>query len=653
VEIVFRKCRPKPRELRCPSHKYPRFCYTPTMMLLADEKKQQLRQFDLEEKADGRRRKSRRYLICRQIAIFLLTIGAIRLFVNGYLLKDKAASVAEQDICPQVEPWKARKGALPAVPSASTLARLISGAVQVNTSVYDDYPSVSADPQVWQETFAPFQKYLEGAFPITHSSDKVKKEIVNQHGLLYTWTGSDSSLKPIIFMAHQDVVPVDDKTISKWTHPPFSGFIDDKEGLVYGRGSSDDKASLISLLASFESLLPHDFKPRRSIILSFGFDEESSGTQGGEALANHLESVYGSHKEGEGVLMIVDEGSGLDNSTFGIPVAAFSVAEKGYLDVKISVVGKGGHSSEPPKHTQIGILAKIISNIEDNPPVPSLVLKEDGKREDSPGLKMMLCVRDAPKVKGTVMGKALERLSKARKEMVKSRDHCMHSFFRKNRERKLIEAREAYLQAAREDGSIGNYITTQAVDLISGGVKINALPEEAYTVINHRIDVEETVQSVRDRLTNLVEVTASKYGCHVATWGASKEEAAAKGSGCSVILEDAYDSALESAPRTPTEGPDAMPYRLLSSVIRSSVSLENDQSIRVVPTLMQGNTDTKSYHALSQHIFRFSPNSLQEMKGPADGGIHTVDERVQIDTLTQMFKFYTSLMTAVQDEYFL
>lgn len=401
-------------------------------------------------------------------------------------------------------------------------------------------------------------------------------------------------------------------------------------------------------MASFESLLELDFKPHRSIILSFGFDEEASGTQGAEALANYLESVYGKHQDGKGVLMIVDEGNGVDATTFGIPIAAPAVSEKGYLDAKVTVNGKGGHSSQPPKHTTIGILSKIIGHIEDNPHIPSLVLREDGNKEDSPGLKTMLCVRDAPKVKGTSLGRAVEKLIEARKKLANTRFSCNRSRLLRSRAKKALEkARDDFLQIAREEEALGEFVTTQAVDLIHGGVKINALPEEASAIINHRINVEETVEDVRTRLTKLVEEMASKYDCQVAKWGNTKVD---KESHCVVVLEDAFESALEPAPRTPTEGKEASPYRLLSSVIRRTWPLGDNQYIRVVPTLMQGNTDTKSYHALSRHIFRFAPTSLDKLEGPQDGGIHTVDERVQIDTLTKGFEFYTSLMTAVQEQ---
>lgn len=70
-------------------------------------------------------------------------------------------------------------------------------------------------------------------------------EKVNTYGLLYTWQGSDTSLKPMLLMGHQggfhltqptslinivspslDVVPVDPLTVNQWKQPPFSGYYD-------------------------------------------------------------------------------------------------------------------------------------------------------------------------------------------------------------------------------------------------------------------------------------------------------------------------------------------------------------------------------------------------------------------------------------------
>jgi Gly-Xaa carboxypeptidase len=125
---------------------------------------------------------------------------------------------------------------------------------------------------------------------------------VNTYALLYEWTGTNSSLKPLLLAAHQDVVPVDPKTVDEWTHPPYSAHFDGK--YIWGRGTSDDKSGLVGILTAIETLVEKGFKPERTVVLAFGFDEEISGPHGAKQLGIKMEEVYG-----EGAFaFIVDEG---------------------------------------------------------------------------------------------------------------------------------------------------------------------------------------------------------------------------------------------------------------------------------------------------------------------------------------------------------
>jgi Gly-Xaa carboxypeptidase len=105
-------------------------------------------------------------------------------------------------------------------------------------------------------------------------------------------------------MAHQDVVPVESDTIGLWDHPPYSGFFDGER--IWGRGSADDKCGLMGIMIAIETLLEKNFKPRRSVILSFGFDEEGGGKRGAEEIAKVVRARYGE----KGLAMVVDEGGG-------------------------------------------------------------------------------------------------------------------------------------------------------------------------------------------------------------------------------------------------------------------------------------------------------------------------------------------------------
>lgn len=197
-----------------------------------------------------------------------------------------------------------------------SIARL-SGAVQIPTESYDDLGKIGEDKR-W-DAFYPFHDYLNATFPRIY--EKLKIESVNTHGLVYTWKGSDEKRKPTVLMAHQDVVPVDPDTVDSWTYPPYSGHFDGTN--IWGRGASDCKNSLIGILETVEVLLKAGYKPKRTIVLSFGFDEESSGGEGAGHLAKFLHERYGDN----GVAAIVDEGMGYTEA-FGMGYAVPGVAEK-------------------------------------------------------------------------------------------------------------------------------------------------------------------------------------------------------------------------------------------------------------------------------------------------------------------------------------
>lgn len=249
----------------------------------------------------------------------------------------------------------------------------LSGAVQIPTESFDDMGVVGEDER-WN-IFFKFEDYLKTAFPLVHSTLSLDK--VNKHGLIYTWTGTDPTLKSTLLMAHQDVVPVPNSTVAQWTHPPFSGFFDGK--FVWGRGSSDCKNHLIAILEAIELLVAANFQPRRSVILSFGFDEEISGTQGAGQLAPYLLEKHGP----DSMAAILDEGAG----TFNVWGAAFAmpgVAEKGYEDIDIVVRMPGGHSSIPPAHNGIGVASELITLIEAHPYEPRL-------SDENPFLGLLHC----------------------------------------------------------------------------------------------------------------------------------------------------------------------------------------------------------------------------------------------------------------------
>ncbi len=204
-----------------------------------------------------------------------------------------------------------------------------------------------------QAEFERFHAFLIESFPALHK--RLARETINQHSLLYTWQGREPKLKPILLMAHMDVVPVDPASEKSWTHAPFSGQI--AGDYIWGRGSMDDKASLMAILEAVEQLLTEGFQPARTIHLAFGHDEEIGGHNGAAQIAATLaaRNVQLDYVLDEGMNIL----SGIIDGV-SAPVALIGIAEKGYLSIELSAAAAGGHSSIPPQDNAIGRISRAL-----------------------------------------------------------------------------------------------------------------------------------------------------------------------------------------------------------------------------------------------------------------------------------------------------
>lgn len=211
--------------------------------------------------------------------------------------------------------------------------------------------------QVDYQEFTLFHEFLEKSFPLVYSS--LKKQMFNKYALLYSWPGSDPTKKPILLLAHHDVVPALDEG---WEHPPYSGVF--AGGYIWGRGSLDNKASLMGIMEALEYLLHEGFKPSRTIYLASGFDEEVGGREGAARIAAYFK------EQGIQFEYVLDEGMVATNGVVpGVPgwVALIGAAEKGYLTLELTAETRGGHSSNPPRETSVAILAAAINRLQAHP----------------------------------------------------------------------------------------------------------------------------------------------------------------------------------------------------------------------------------------------------------------------------------------------
>jgi len=315
------------------------------------------------------------------------------------------------------------------------------------------YPTISFNEDAIPDStaFSGLHTFIKDAFPMVHKKLSLHK--INDYSLLYTWKGSDSSSKPLILMSHQDVVPVDEPTINDWEAHPFEGKI--TNDYILGRGTLDDKGSLIGVLEAVEKLLEESFMPKRTIYLAFGHDEEIGGENGAAAIASYLK------EKGIHAAMTLDEGGFLaENLISGIdhPVAMVNLAEKGFASFKLTVETTGGHSSQPPRENTIGMLAQAVVDLENNQRPYKLVNPINYQLE--------------------YMGAELP-------------------FFQKIAFANPLLFKSPILKAL-------NAHTTTAPTIINGGIKNNVIPTTAEATINFRILPGESIASVKNHIRQVI-----------------------------------------------------------------------------------------------------------------------------------------------------
>ena len=345
----------------------------------------------------------------------------------------------------------ARAEEVPTVPGA---AERLAEAIRFQTISWEE------EGRLDRETFLAFHVFLERSFPRVHAS--LRREIVNEYSLLYTWAGTDPSRKPILLTDHFDVVPVAEDTLDEWEQAPFAGAIAD--GFVWGRGAMDDKSGALALFEAVEGLLAQGFAPQRTIYLAIGHDEELGGVEGAGATAALL------RERGIQFEFTLDEGGAVVSDTVpGVesPLALIGIAEKGYVMIEVTAHADGGHSSMPPPTTAIGRLARAIQDIEENP-MPARVSGPAGLLLDEIGEHMSFPL-------GT-----------------------------------LVENRwltgpivRAYLGGNPATNAMIR--TTTAVTMVSGGIKPNVLPDRATASVNFRLLPGDTGEDVLAHVRKAVD----------------------------------------------------------------------------------------------------------------------------------------------------
>lgn len=338
------------------------------------------------------------------------------------------------------------------------LANILAKSIRIPTISHDE----DSNEQTDEDEFLKLHDLLRKEFPLVHSAKHINIETVNKYSLLYEWVGANSKLAPVVICAHLDVVPA--YQAKRWQHGPFSGYIDEEKELVWGRGAIDNKHNVITQLAAIEQILGQGRQQlEQTVYFVYGHDEESGGMEG----AAHLSLRLKEKLKGCSPAFVLDEGPFLIKGvvpSVNKPVALIGTMEKGSCTVKLTVDSLlPGHSSMPNPESNVGVLARAIARLEDEPFSPYMEQYIDH-----------LCYLGS-------------ELSFWMRMVVSNR-----WLFRKALE-KLALSIPVVAAAVR---------TTTAVTRVQAGEKLNTIPGEAVAWVNHRIhpldgDLEKVL--ARDR----------------------------------------------------------------------------------------------------------------------------------------------------------
>lgn len=342
--------------------------------------------------------------------------------------------------------------------------RRLAEAVQIPTVSRDGEQTARED-----SAFEKLYRFLSASFPECFKQGEPVR--FHKSAVLINIKGLDASLAPALFLAHLDVVPVDTSDLQKWRYQPFSGLL--AKDTLYGRGTLDDKVIAMAMLEALEKMLKSGKKPKRSIMLALGDDEETGGKKGAAALADYLK------KKSISAEFIADEGLGVTEGIVpGVtkPTAIIGLSEKGFCSVKFQVEATGGHSSMPGGKTASGLLAEALYKVEN----------AAMKQQFSEPMKLFL-ETGAPEM--SFPYRFLFSNLWATAPLVK----------------KVMSA---------DPKTAASIQTVKSITIMHAGVQDNVVPNSAWAIVNFRILPGETSQTVMEFVRKTINDPNVKLSFH-------------------------------------------------------------------------------------------------------------------------------------------
>lgn len=447
------------------------------------------------------------------------------------------------------------------------------------------FPTISNQDREDFDTkaFDDYHAFLVEAYPNVHKV--LKREILGDprpYSLLYTWEGKNPDLPPALFYAHQDVVPVPEDSLDQWEQEPFSGTVVD--GYLWGRGAMDDKNQIHGILEAAEMKLAEGYQPERTLYFVFGQDEEVGGPEGARYIAEVLEE-----RGIERFAFVMDESAPLIPGIFpGLPdnTALIGIAQKGYLSLELAMNGVGGHSSQPPEESNIGILAEAITKLE--------------------AAQFPYRIHPALRHQYRYLGPELDEAY-----------HPLYSAVAFGKDGEMTDLEKQFVEVMA-----GNQVTrammrtTIAVTMFNAGIKDNVLPPAATAVVNFRPMPGDTPEVIIQHVKDAIQDDR-------------------------ITIRDIS----ASTPATAMADPEGPGYKAMEKTIRQIWG--ND--LVVAPFFVIGGSDSKHFQArpFAPDVYTFTAIQLENMK--EFEGFHGVNERLLVEEYGKTIGFFYQLMDNLDD----
>ena len=276
--------------------------------------------------------------------------------------------------------------------------------------------------------------------------------------LIATLKGTDAKAKPILLLAHIDVV---EANRADWERDPFK--LVEENGFFYARGAADDKAQAAVWVDTLARYKTEGFKPKRTIRMALTCGEETPDT------FNGVQYLIKNHRDLMDAAFVLNEGAGGRLDAQGQRVSlGIQAGEKVYQDYTLEVTNPGGHSSAPVRDNAIYHLSQGLARLGEY---------------DFP-VKLNDAVRgnfiQMAKIEGGPTGEAMAAVAKDPSNAA------------------------AVAAVARDPGRNSMMRTTCVATMVNAGHAPNALPQRARANVNCRILPGEGVEATREALVKVL-----------------------------------------------------------------------------------------------------------------------------------------------------